>query len=86
MANRVEDAEVFGNMIKEYKTDSIIQVSVRKQEPLDLNITLNKRPPPPNELPKFKESTFEFTVRELSFGDRVLKDQRKVRLGSMSTM
>ena len=63
-------------MIKEYKTDSIIQVSgMRKQEPLDLNITLNKRPPPPNELPKFKESTFEFTVRELSFGDRVCKDQ-----------
>ena len=82
MANRVEDAEVFGNMIKEYKTDSIIQVSgMRKQEPLDLNITLNKRPPPPNELPKFKESTFEFTVRELSFGDRVFARIKETQVG-----
>ena len=38
---------------------------------MDLNLTLEKRPPPSNELPKVKEKTFEFTVRELSFADRV---------------
>ena len=71
-ANRTEDSEVFRNMIKEYKTDSSIQVSgLRDRKPLDLNITLAKRPPPPNELPKLKDKTFEFTIREISFADRV---------------
>ena len=40
--------------------------------PLDINVTLEKRPPPPNELPDHKDELFEFTVRELSFGDRVV--------------
>jgi S1-C subfamily serine protease len=44
---------------------------LRDGGPLDLNITLEKRPDPANELPEYKEETFEFTVRELSFGDRV---------------
>lgn len=71
-AHRVEDAEVFGNMVKEYRTDATIQLSgMRKDRKMDFNVTLNKRPVPPNELPKFEEETFEFTVRELSFADRV---------------
>lgn len=72
LAHRVEDAEVFGNMIKEYRTDATIQLSgMRKNEALDFNLTLCRRPDPANELPKFEEETFEFTVRELSFADRV---------------
>lgn len=71
-AYRTEDAEIFGNMIKEYKTDSTVRMTgLRGEAPFDLNITLEKRPDPPNELPEYKEETFEFTVRELSFGDRV---------------
>ena len=77
-AYRTEDAEIFGNMIKEYKTDATVRFTgLRKKKALDLNVTLEKRPAPPNELPEYKEETFEFTVRELSFGDRVnirLKD------------
>ena len=72
MAHRPEDAEVFGNMIKEYRTDATINLQgLRDNTLLDLNLTLEKRPPPSNELPKLKEKTFEFTVRELSFADRV---------------
>lgn len=71
-AYRTEDAEIFGNMIKEYKTDSVVRMTgLRDGAPFDLNVTLEKRPDPPNELPEYKEETFEFTVRELSFGDRV---------------
>ncbi len=77
-AYRTEDAEIFGNMIKEYKTDATVRFTgLRNKKALDLNVTLEKRPAPPNELPEYKEETFEFTVRELSFGDRVnirLKD------------
>jgi serine protease Do len=71
-AYRTEDAEIFGNMIKEYKTDATVHFNgLRNNKALDLNVTLEKRPAPPNELPEYKEETFEFTVRELSFGDRV---------------
>ena len=73
-AYRTEDAEVFGNMIKEYKPDSLALFSgMRKGKKIDLNVTLEKRPDPSNELPDYEEETFEFTVRELSFGDRVSK-------------
>ena len=71
-AYRSEDAEVFGNMIKEYKPGSLALFSgLRHNKTLDLNVTLEKRPEPANELPDYEEETFEFTVRELSFGDRV---------------
>mgnify|MGYP000101535174 FL=1 len=59
-------------MIKEYKPGSMALFSgLRNGNPLDLNVTLERRPDPANELPDYKEETFEFTVRELSFGDRV---------------
>lgn len=71
-ASRQEDAEVFSNMIKQYKTDASISLSgLREGKPLDLNISLTKRPPPSNELPKLKDETFEFSLREISFADRV---------------
>ena len=59
-------------MLKQYKINSTITLSgQRNGEAFDLQVTLNKRPEPPNELPKYEEETFEFTLRELSFGDRV---------------
>ena len=71
-AHRVEDSEVFGNMIKQYRIDSTIELTgLRNREELLLSATLDKRPVPPNELPKSEDETFEFSVRELSFGDRV---------------
>ncbi len=82
MAYRSEDAEVFGNMVKEYKTDATIRLTgLRSGSPLDLNVTLDKRPPPANELPKYEDETFEFTVRELSFGDRILARLEKEQYG-----
>lgn len=71
-AHKVEDAEVFGNMIKQYKTDSTIRLTgQRGEEVLELTVKLDKRPDPSNELPKYEEETFEFTLRELSFADLV---------------
>ena len=71
-ANRPEDSEVFGNMIKQYKTDAQITLSgMRDHQPIDFNITLSKRPPPSNELPDLKDKTFEFTIREISYADIV---------------
>ncbi len=71
-AYRPEDVEVFGNMIKQYRIDSTVTFEVwRDQKTLELNATLDKRPTPANELPEFEDEELEYTVRELSFADRV---------------
>ncbi len=71
-ANRPEDAEVFGNMIREYKVGAEVTFScLRDGKPLELALTLDKRPTPANELDDYEDKTFEFTARELSFADRV---------------
>ncbi|MDA9120317.1 PDZ domain-containing protein [Opitutales bacterium] len=71
-AYRPEDVEVFGNMIKQYRIDSTILVEVwRGGRIMEVNATLDKRPKPGNEMPEYEENNLEFTVRELSFADRV---------------
>ena len=71
-AYRPEDNEVFGNMIKQYRTDSKVTFEIwREGKTLELNATLDKRPTPSNELPELEDEELEYTVRELSFADRV---------------
>jgi len=66
-----EDIEVFGNMIKQYRTDATVRFSgLRDGSLLEINATLDRRPTPASELPSFEEEFMEFTVRELSFADR----------------
>ncbi len=71
-AMREEDAEVFGNMIREYKIGAEVVFSVlRHGEAMELTAKLERRPIPANELDEYEDRDFEFKVRELSFGDRV---------------
>ena len=71
-AYRPEDVEVFGNMIKQYRIDSMVTFEIwRDGKTQDINATLEKRPTPANELPEFEDKELEYTVRELSFADRV---------------
>lgn len=71
-AYRSEDSEVFGNMIKQYRINSEVTFEVwREGKILELNATLDKRPTPANELPEYEDEQLEYTVRELSFADRV---------------
>jgi len=73
-ANKPEDYEVFGNMIKQYRTDSTISLSgLREGAEAEWNATLDKRPTPSQELPEHEDKSLELTVRELSFSDRVFQ-------------
>ena len=72
-------------MVKEYKTDATIRLTgLRSGSPLDLNVTLDKRPPPANELPKYEEETFEFTNVESSedknIEEKPVKESQKIDL------
>ena len=69
-------------MIREYKIDAQVVFScLREKKALDLNVTLEKRPTPANELDEYEDDTFEFTVRELSFSDRVNKQLEEGSVG-----
>lgn len=71
-AYRPEDVEVFGNMIKQYRIHSTVCFEIwRDGKIFELNATLDKRPTPANELPEFEDKELEYTIRELSFADRV---------------
>jgi len=71
-AHRPEDYEVFGNMIKQYRIGSTISLEILRDDQIfELNATLDKRPTPGKEMPEFEDEQLEFTVRELSFADRV---------------
>ena len=73
-ANKPEDYEVFGNMIKQYKTDSTIYLSGKRADKEEQwTATLDKRPTPSQELPEHEDESLELTVRELSFSDRIFQ-------------
>ncbi len=73
-ANKPEDYEVFGNMIKQYKTDSTISLSGKRADKEEQwTVTLDKRPTPSQELPEYEDESLELTVRELSFSDRIFQ-------------
>lgn len=73
-ARRPEDAELFENLIRQYPVDGRVDVAlVRAGKPISLEIPLQERPAPAVEYPTYRDRMFEFTVRDLSFNDRVDK-------------
>ncbi len=80
-AKREEDAEVFGNMIREYKIGSKVVFSIlRDGKPMEKTAQLERRPTPASELEEYEDRDFEFKVRELSFANRVnLRLEKKAR-------
>ncbi len=69
-----EDVEVLPHMVRQYKIGSEATFQVlRNGEAMDITVELESPPTPASELRRYKDETFELTVRELSFRDRVSK-------------
>lgn len=74
-AHRREDGEVFENLLRQYPIDAEITLTgLRNGEPLEITVPLEARPAPPSQYQTYEDENFEFTVREVSFEDRVAKD------------
>ncbi len=72
--SRPEEAEVFTEMIRQYKIGSEVTFDVlRDGEKLKIPVTLESPLKSSNELKRYKDEYFEFTVRELAFQDRTGK-------------
>jgi serine protease Do len=87
-ASTLSDDELFGNLIREYKVGSDIEVTGRRgANDLSLSAKLGAQPKPNSDQTEFKDEQFEFKARNLSFSDRVddkLADHEKgVRIVSV---
>lgn len=87
-ASRPEDASIFTNLIRQYDTDSEVELDIRRGgESETLLVDLQSRPVASEELDEYEDSDFEFTARELAFKDKVEKrladDARGVMLSKV---
>ncbi|MCP4375070.1 MAG: PDZ domain-containing protein [bacterium] len=73
-ASRVEDGEVFGTMIRQYRVGSEVVLSVRRgKKDIKIKMTLEAPPVPSDRLAKYEDDKFEFTARNMSSMDKVRK-------------
>ncbi|MCB1098018.1 MAG: PDZ domain-containing protein [Verrucomicrobiae bacterium] len=71
-ASRPEDSSIFENLIRQYDTDSEIELSVSRSGSEEiLTVPLQSRPVSADELDEYEDTDFEFTARELAFEDKV---------------
>jgi serine protease Do len=71
-ASTPADQELFGNMIREYKVGSTVELEgIRGGQPLKLSAKLGTQPKPNSDLETYKDERFEFTARELSLNEAV---------------
>jgi serine protease Do len=77
-ASTPADQELFGNMIRDYKVGSEVELEgQRSGHPFKLAAKLGTQPKPNGDLETYKDERFEFTARELSLSEAV-----NARLGS----
>ncbi len=84
-ASQVEDVEVLPTMIRQYKIGSNVALTVyRHGEKLTLHITLPESPRQFRELGKYSDATYDFSVRDIAFQDRVLAHWDDTQAGVMT--
>ncbi|MGK0188992.1 MAG: serine protease Do [Verrucomicrobiales bacterium] len=73
-ASRPEDDSIFANLIRQYDTDSEVELSIHRGGKNEtLLVDLQSRPLASEELDEYEDADFEFTARELAFQDKVEK-------------
>ena len=70
-AGTLSDQELFQNLVHEYKPGSEAELAgVRGSAPLLLTVRLGSQPKPASEYPEYKDESFQFKARDLSYDDR----------------
>jgi serine protease Do len=74
-ASQPGDEEVFTSRIRQYRVGDKAELRIlRNGQPLTFAVELARAPKLDREMKKFQDANFEFTVRDLSFFDRVEDD------------
>ena len=80
-SSRQEDSAVFANLIRQYDSDSEIELEINRDGKKEsLVVSLQPRPVSSDQLDEYEDPDFEFTAREMAFKDKVerrLNDEAK---------
>lgn len=69
--SRIEDAEVFNTLIRQYKVDGTVELGIRRGgEEKSVQVGLQIAPEKPREMTRYRDLDFEFVVRGAAFDDR----------------
>jgi len=70
-AEQVEDDEVLPSMIRQYDVGATAKLRVvRDGKPMDISVKLETSPKPSRDYPRYEDSNFEFTARDITFSDK----------------
>lgn len=71
-ASEPSDIEILPAMIRRFTIDDETTLQIlRDRRPRDITIRFGSSPPPPREMKRFRDTNFEFMVRDIAFQDRV---------------
>lgn len=77
-----EDFEVFPTMIRQYKIGSVVELTViRDKKEMKIQAELEKSPKLAREAKEYRDDKFEFTVRDMTFLDKVQQEWEQSRGG-----
>jgi len=85
-ASQPGDEEVLNTMVRQYKIGTTATLTVqRAAEKLSLPAELVRSPKLEREMKKYRDDDFEFTVREMTFFDKVREEWPQARPGALVT-
>ena len=71
-ASEPSDIEILPAMIRRYAINEQMTLQIlRDRSPRDITIRFGSSPPPPREMKSYRDTNFEFAVRDIAFQDRV---------------
>ena len=85
-ASQPGDEEILNTMVRQYKIGTTATLSVmRGADKLSLPVELVRSPKLEREMKKYRDEDFEFTVRDMTFYDKVHEEWAEGRPGAMVT-
>ena len=83
-ASETHHLEVFEAMVRQYRIGSEAELTIlRDGEEMNVNVKLPGRPPQPREMKRFEDHDFEFTVRDVAYLDRKMRQWEDAPPGVM---
>ena len=85
-ASQPGDEEILNTMVRQYKIGTTATLTVmRGADKLSLPVELVRSPKLEREMKKYRDEDFEFTVRDMTFFDKVHEDWAEERPGALVT-
>ncbi len=86
-ASEQSDIEILPAMIRRYAIGSTVKITLlRNNKQLELSVKLGTSPRLAREMKKYRDDNFEFTVRDIAFGDRVSQMWKQEQTGVLVEM